>query len=119
MARWRGGRCCRAARNASSIVSREMALASGSVSLAAAGSSQQSGYGCNQGSSGAQDGAARASDASVAAMTGGAMSCGRTRRGARSSTLRQALVAMRYSQVRNSARPAKLSRPRQARSSVS
>ena len=42
------------------------------------------------------------------AMTGKATSCGRIRRGARSRAVRHALVAMRYAQVRNSARPSKL-----------
>jgi hypothetical protein len=102
-----------AARKASSIVSLATTTASGWVSPGAAGSSRRSGAGWSQGSSGRQVGAARGS------AVAGATSGGRTRRCRRSRAFREALVAIRYSQVRNSDRPWKPARARQARRKVS
>jgi len=98
-----------AARKASEIVSRLTAAASGPGWSAASSSSSESGYGCTHG---------------IAAIDGprpaGALDgAGTARRASRRSVSRQALVAIRYSQVRRLDRPWKLSRERQARSSTS
>ena len=98
-ARCRGGRTCRAARNASEMVSREMATASGSSSPGAAASSSGSGYGWSQGTSASEPPEGR--------------------REPRRSMSRQTLVAIRYSQARNCALPSKPDRPRHAFRNVS
>src|SRR5260370_23609258 len=118
-----------AARKASEIVSRLTATASGPGWPAASSSSSESGYGCIHGIA-AIDGPVLAdsvladtvladvgpADAGPAGALDGA---GTTRRASRRSVSRQALVAIRYSQVRGLDRPWKLSRERQARRSTS
>jgi len=99
-ARCLGGRTCRAARNASEIVSRWMATASGWSSLGAAWSSSRSGYGWIHGTSASER---------IPAV----------RRELRRSMSRHTLVAMRYSQARNCEPPWKPDRPRQAFRNVS
>ena len=98
-ARCLGGRTCRAARNASEIVSRRMATASGCSSLGAAASSNWSGYGWSQGTS--------------------ANELPAVRRELRRSMSRQTLVAIRYSHARNCEPPSKPDRPRHAFRNVS
>ena len=98
-ARCLGGRTCRAARNASEIVSRRMATASGCSSLGAAASSSRSGYGCSQGTSGCEFPAVR--------------------RELRRSMSRQTLVAIRYNHARNCEPPSKPDRLRHALRNVS
>ena len=75
----------------SSMVSREIAAGSGSVSDGAAGSSRSSGYGWSHGSSGRHGGVSLACEGPSRLVTGGTTSGGITRRGARSRALRQAL----------------------------
>ena len=98
-ARCLGGRTCRAARNASEIVSRWMATASGCSSLGAAASSSRSGYGCSHGTSGCELPAVR--------------------RELRRSMSRQTFVAIRYNHARNCEPPSKPDRPRHALRNVS
>ena len=98
-ARCRGGSTCRAARNASEIVSRLMATASGCSSLGAAWSSSRSGYGWSHGTS--------------------ANELPAVRRELRLSMSRQTLVAIRYSHARNCEPPSKPDRPRHAFRNVS
>ena len=98
-ARCRGGRTWRAARNASEMVSREIATASGCSSPGAARSSSTSGYGWSHGTSACEPAAVR--------------------RELCRSMSRQTLVAIRYSQARNCGPPSKPDRPRQAFRNVS
>jgi hypothetical protein len=98
-ARCLGGSACRAARNASEIVSRWMTTASGCSSLGAAASSSRSGYGWSHGTSGGEFPAVR--------------------REPRRSMSRQTLVAIRYSHARNCGPPSKPDRPHHAFRNVS
>ena len=107
--------------NASSMVSRRTATASGSSSRSAAGSHRRSGRGCSQGMS-VRATISTGSDPGPSGpdpVVAGPRSCGRTRRARPSGVSRQALVAMRYSQARSLDRPSKPPMWRHARRNVS
>ena len=106
-ARWRGGRTWSAATRARRTLTRAVTMAAGSpvpsiTRWSGTGSSQRTpGGSCRGGARGSGD--------------GGPSPDGIGRRDRRSSSVRQALVAIRYSQVRTEDRPSKRPNARQAR----
>ena len=116
-ARRRGGRCWRAAMNASSIVSRVTATASGSLVAVGGGLPQAVGERLQPGDVGPGDHLDAARRRSR--WSAGSRSWGSTRRARPSRASRQALVAMRYSQARSVERPSKPPMCRHARRNVS
>jgi hypothetical protein len=104
-ARCRGGRCWRAATNASRTDSRATARSAGSPS----------GFRTRSSATGVtQTFSARGGPSGSPATEGPVRSIGRARRWLALSMLKQTLVAMRYSQERSAERPSNRSRPRQA-----
>ena len=110
MARCRAGRYCCAATSASRIPARAATALAGSSPAPA---SSASGTGCSHGTSGAGTSAMSGSAAGPASPDG----IGRRPR--RSSAVRHALVAIRYSQVRTEDRPSNPPNDRHARRYVS
>src|SRR5271154_3053920 len=108
-----------ATRKASEIVSRLTATASGPGWSAASSSSSESGYGWTQGIAAIDDPVLANTVLANTVPAGALDGAGTARRAARRSGSRQALGAVRYSQVRGLDRPWKLSRERQARRSTS
>ncbi len=111
-ARWRGGRCCSAATNASRTDSRATAISAGSP---ASGSTRSSTIGSSQVSSPR----VRTSDASTGSHAVADRSIGRARRPRVSIVVRQTFVAIRYSHDRTPERPSNPSTDFQARTIVS
>ena len=81
--------------NASSIVSRVTATASGSSSRSAAGSHRRSGSGCSQGTSVRATISTESTEPAPVPVVAGSRSCGSTRRARPPRASRQAFVAMR------------------------
>jgi hypothetical protein len=107
-ARWRGGRCCSAATNASRSVSRDSATSAG---WASAASTRTSAIGSTQECSG--------SPSADSAVEAGPRSIGCARRWAPCSMSKHTLLAMRYTHDFSAARASRRSAARQARTIVS
>ena len=95
-ARCRAGRYCQAATSASRVPARAAVTDAGSSGVSP---SHAPGMGCSQGTSGAVMTGARGSSPGAPTPDGSG------RRARRSIAVRQALVAIRYSQVRTEERP--------------
>ena len=109
-ARWRGGRCCSAATNASRIVSWATASSAGSPSAGTAP---------RRASAGSRSPPGSVASGSVLAAPAADRSIGRARRLRPRSMSRHTLVAIRYSQERSDERPSNRSNACQARTIVS